>query len=447
MSVRGWSLISAVTAALVIVGVAAAPQARAQQGPTPLTLAQAVTLALQENQQLRVAAFEVAIARAQLAQAQAAAHGQLNAQTTYTRTQEQGPTTLPVGAFTITLPPPSPNLYDARLAILYPLYTGGRLEAQIALAEANLKGAEATLARLGQQIVFGARQGYYQVLLAQSGVDVAERLTAQATENLRVARARVAAGVAPRFDEIQAVVVVANARQGLVRARNGLALASQALNAVLNLPLSTPLLLRDPFQVEAVRTPPERLVATAVQTRPEVAEVQARQAAAQASIVLAESGARPTLALSGFSSYGNTGAQFGGGASASTNWGLTLAATLNLYDGGFTQERIREVQLRLEQLKAIEAQQRQTIEQEVSQALLNLQSAGEELGGADALVAQAAEALRIANVRFQSGVGTGLEVASALTAASQAEAGKAQALFNYSLARAALERAVGGPVP
>ncbi len=426
--------------------VAIAPAAVAQPGPTTLTFAQAVTLALQQNQQLRVAAFDVAIARAQVAEARAATHGSVNAQVTYTRTKDQPPTTFTFGMFSVTLPPPSSDLYDARLILQYPLYTGGRLEAQIALAEANLKGAEATFARLGQQIVFNVRQAYAQTLLAQAGIDVAERAVAQATENLRVARARVASGVAPRFDEIQANVAVAIARQGQVRARNVLAQATQALAQVLNLPLDTPLVLADSLTTEPVRTSLERLIATASKMRPELAEVQARQAAAQAGIALAESGGKPNLALSGFGSYGNTGGLLGGGSSGASNWGITLAVTMNLYDGGITRERIQETQLRLDQLKAQEVQQRQAIELEVRQALLNLQSAAEELAGADALIVQAAEALRIANVRFQAGVGTSLEVVSAQTAASQAEVSKAQALFNYTGARAALERAVGSPV-
>ncbi|MGH8629946.1 MAG: TolC family protein, partial [Burkholderiales bacterium] len=106
-----------------------------------------------------------------------------------------------------------------------------------------------------------------------------------------------------------------------------------------------------------------------------------------------------------------------------------------------------EAQLRLQQLQATELQQKQLVELEVRQAFLNLQSAAEELAGADALVAQAQEALRIANVRFQSGVGTNLEVLNAQTSASQAEASRVQALFNYNLARATLERAVGADLP
>jgi len=432
----------------VTFAAAAVPAAWAQApqpAPRELTLAQALTLAAQQNHQLRVAAYEVSIARSQLAQARAGGAPQVSVQGSYTRTKEAGPTTVSIAGMTVEIPAASPNLYNLGLALQYPLYTGGRLDAQIALAEANVKGAEAALARVTQQVIFGVRQAYYQLLLAQAGSEVADRSAAQAAENLRVAQARVAAGASPRFDEVQAQVAVAQARQSQVRARNGIAQAAQGLNALVNLPLTTPLRLRDALAVRPVGPAVDALIARALEVRPEFAELRARQAAAQAGIALAESGARPAVALNGAAGYGNTNALFGSGAS--TSWSVTLAATLNLYDGGLTRERVAEARQRLEQLRALEAQQRQAVELEVRQAFLNLQSAAEELAGADAVVTQAAEALRIANVRFESGVGTNLEVLTAQTTASQAELGRAQALFTYTLARASLEHAVGADVP
>lgn len=422
-------------------------QAQAQQPQArDLSLAEALVMAAQQNQQLRVAGFEVAIARSQLAQTRAGAAPQVSAQASYTRTQEQGPTTVSLGpGLTVTIPAPSPNLYDVRLILQYPLYTGGRLEAQIALAEANVKGAEAVLERVKQQIIFSVRQAYFQLLLAQAGLEVTDRSAVQAAENLRVARARVAAGASPRFDEVQADVAVAQARQSQVRSRNAIAQATQGLNALINLPLNTPLRLRDALAVRPVGPSADALIARALEVRPEFAELRARQGAAQAAIALADSGAKPTVALNSAAGYGNSGSLFSTGASSS--WSITLAATLNLYDGGLTKERVNEARLRLEQLRASEARQRQAVELEARQAVLNLQSAAEELTGADAVVTQAAEALRIANVRFQSGVGTNLEVLTAQTTASQAEAARVQALFNYNVARAALERAVGADVP
>ncbi|MDR7509636.1 MAG: TolC family protein [Armatimonadota bacterium] len=428
-----------VVGAVVCVAIAA-PAARSQPVQR-LTVQQAVDLALRQNPQVQVAAFDVAIARAQLAQARAGTAVQVSVQGSYTRTQEQEP----IGFGSLTLPPPSPNVYDARLVAQYPLATGGRVEAQIAVAEANLRGAEAALQRVRQQVVFSVRQAYYQVLLAQAGEAAAERGLAQATENLRVARARVAAGVSPRFDEVQAEVAVASARQALVRARNGVAQARQALNAALNQPLDTPLELVDGFATEPVQTPLAQLVARALLVRPELAELAARRDAARAAVEVAASGGRISLVLSGAYVYSNTGA-LGPGTDFGTTWSVTLAATLAVADGGLTQQRVVEAQQRLAQLEAALGQQRQGIEVEVRQAYLSLESAREELAGADALVAQAVEALRIAQVRFAAGVGTALEVISAQASLSQAEAARAQAQFAYSVARAQLERAVGEAV-
>ncbi len=430
--------------AVLCLVVLSAPPAFSQ-APQRLTVQQAVEVALRQNPQLQVAAYEVAIARAQLAQARAGAAVQVSAQGSYTRTQEQEPTTLTTPIGPMALPAPSPNVYDARLVVQYPLATGGRVEAQIAIAEANLRGAEAAFERVRQQVVFSVRQAYYQVLLARANQAAAERALEQATENVRVARARVAAGVSPRFDEVQAEVALASARQALVRARNGVVQAVQALAAALNLPLDTPLEPADGFATEPVQTPLPQLVARALAARPEVAELQARHDAARAAVELAASGGRVNLVLSGAYAYSNTGA-LGPGTDFGTTWSVTLAATLAVADGGLSRERVAEAQARLAQLQAAVTQQRQAIEVEVRQAYLNLQSAQEELAGADALVAQAAEALRIAQVRFAAGVGTALEVLTAQASLSQAEAARAQAQFAYSVARAQLERAVGEAV-
>src|SRR3989449_2843092 len=310
--------------------IPAAAQDQAQLRPTPLSLLEALRLALQQNQQLKVAAFEVAVATAQLAQARAGGAIQGNVQASYARTQEGVSTSIPIsggpGGEVITIPAPAPNIYDARLVLQYPLCSAGGVEAQIALGEANLKGAEATFERIRQQIIFAIRQAYYQLLLAQAALDSANHSVTQAAENLRVARARVASGVSPKFDEVQADVALATARQAQVRARNGLAQGVQALNGLLNLPLETPLTPANPFIVSVVETPLDRLVSQALETRPELAEGRARQAAAQAGVQMAESGGRANLGLSGALDYSDTSG-FGPAPPRSRTWGGGPAAT------------------------------------------------------------------------------------------------------------------------
>jgi outer membrane protein TolC len=441
--------------AVFVAAMLVPPPAAPAQAPRAITLAEVLTLAAQHSPALRVAAFEVAVARAQLAQAEAVRAGTVVLTGSYTRVNERGggAIVIPGGTIpgvptpiTIPLPPPTADLYTTALTFQYPLHTGGRIEAQVALARANLQGAEAALERTKQQLILEAKQAYYQMLLARAGVEVAQRTLAAAEEHLRVARARVAAGTSPRFDEVSAEVNVANARQGTIRAHNALALAQHALAALMGLAMDVPLEPREGMSAVAVRTDLAALLRRAMDARPELAEHRARIAAAAAAIEVARSGARPALVLSGGPTWGNTTGAGLGTAGTALGWSLTLAATVPLFDGGVTAQRVREAEVRVAQLQAAEVQLRQGIELEVRRALLNLAAAAEELATADAAVQQAAEGLRIANVRFAAGVSTNLEVITAQAALSQAEANRIQALFNVTVARAQLERAVGGPV-
>ncbi|HET8679729.1 MAG TPA: TolC family protein [bacterium] len=443
------------TCALAAAAMGVWPLPAAAQAPRVLTLVEALTTAAQSNLGLRVAVFEVTLARAQLNQAEAVRTGRLVLTGSYTRINERegGTIVFPAGTIpgisttvTITIPPPTPNLYTAALTYEYPVFTGGRIESAIALAQANLKGAEAALERVKQQVVLDVKQAYYQVLLAQASIDVAVRTLASADENLRVTRSRVAAGVSPRFDEVQAEVNQANARQSLVRARNSAALAQHGLSAVMALPLDTAFAPRETLIVIPVRTELVALIRRAMEARPEMAEHQARVAAAIAAIEIARANGRPALILSGGPNYGNSSSGGTGSQTATTGWSVTLSATVPLFDGGVTSERIREAEVRVEQLRVVEAQLRQSIELDVRRAQLNFASAAEEIVTADKIVEQAQEALRIANVRFSAGVSTQLEVVTAQASLSQAEGNRIQALFNMSVARAQLERAAGGPV-
>ncbi|GBD30562.1 hypothetical protein HRbin32_01670 [bacterium HR32] len=167
-------------------------------------------------------------------------------------------------------------------------------------------------------------------------------------------------------------------------------------------------------------------------------ELQARAEAARAGVDLARSGGKPNVALAAqYDLTGNTPSNLFGA------WSVTLAVTLSLYDGGITRERVREAELRLQQLEVLQAQARQRAELEVRQAWLALQQAGPELAAAERAAEQAREALRIARVRFEAGVGTSLELVTAQAQLAQAEVGLAVARFNQNLARSQLLLASG----
>ncbi len=431
----------------VLLAVFACGLARAEAQPLVrrLSFAEAVSLAVQQNLALRAAALDVAVAEAQLAQARAGGAPQLNLTSSYTYLQQPGQTLTFPNPFapvpptlTVRVPPPDPNVLLLRLAAQVPLYTGGRLEAQRALAEANVRGARAVLERTRQQVVFAVHQAYLQLLLAREHDAAARRALAAAEESVRVARARVAAGAAAPFDQLQAEVALSNAQQALARAQAQVATAQVQLASLLNLPLEMRFEPSDELVARPVSGTFEEWVERALQNRPDLLELRARADAARAGVELALSGGKPNLALAAqYDLTGNSPSNLVGA------WSVTLAVTLSLYDGGITRERVREAELRVQQLEVLQAQARQRAEVEVRQAWLALQQAGPELAAAERAVEQAREALRIARVRFEAGVGTSLELVTAQAQLAQAEVGLATARFNQNLARSQLLLASG----
>ncbi len=431
--------------ALMLMVACTGIRAEAQPLIRQLSFAEAVSLAVQQNLALRAAMLDVMVAEAQLAQARAGGAPQLNLTSSYTYLQQPGQTLTFPNPFapvpptlTVQMPAPDPNVLALRLAAQVPLYTGGRLEAQRALAEANVRGARAVLERTKQQVVFGVYQAYLQLLLAREHEAAAIRALAAAEESVRVARVRVAAGVAAPFDLLQAEVALSNAQQALARTRAQVATAQVQLSSLLNLPLDTRIEPTDQLVPRPVEGDLEAWIQRAVRDRPDLVELRARADVARAAVELARSEANPNVALS--ARYELTGSSPSNLAGA---WSVTLAVTLSLYDGGITRERVREAELRLQQLEVLQLQARQRAELEVRQAWLALQQAAPELTAAERTVQQATEALRIARVRFDAGVGTSLELVTAQAQLAQAEVGLATARFNQNLARVQLLLASG----
>jgi outer membrane protein len=115
----------------------------------------------------------------------------------------------------------------AQLVIEQPLFTGGRISAGIAAAEAGGEAARAGEALTRGQIAVATVQAYGNVLTARRMVTLYEQMTAQMEEIQRHARLRFDAGESPRTDIAQAAARLAEAQAALEQAR-GLAVSAEA---------------------------------------------------------------------------------------------------------------------------------------------------------------------------------------------------------------------------
>ncbi len=143
----------------------------------PLTLGDAVARALQQNFQVRQGALQVLVSRAQLQQARAGVQPTLGFQGSYTGTSPSSGTVPLSGTISLSGTPSQPFVaqvpaqttppWSFKLTLSYPLYTGNALQDQIAIAQANVRVAEAAFVATSEVTVLSVRQAYYNVQLTQ----------------------------------------------------------------------------------------------------------------------------------------------------------------------------------------------------------------------------------------------------------------------------------------
>jgi len=410
-----------------------------------MSLADAVTLALQQNLTLRQDGAQVVIDRALVAEAKASLWPTVKASGSYTNetvttTSYPIAITIPgIGVVNGTLSSTNETTpYSFSLTLSYDLYTGNSVQDQIAIEQATLDADEAAYAAEAAQIVLQVREAYYNLWATASAVTAAQQTVNEATENVRVTQLKVTAGTAPMYDLLQAQTSLASDQQTLTQDKASAVTAQYTLNKLLTLPLVTVVTPTTPMGLPQPPQQVDTLVSAALRQRPEIREAQAKIASAQASIDLAKSGLRPTVTISG----GPTSST-GGLSALPVSWSGTLGVTLTIFDGGLTKAEIAAAEGQLQQAQLSLQQEQQTVESDVRSAYLSLQQAAEQLRAAQVEQTYAQETLRVANLKYRSGAGTQLDVITAQQNLLSAENAVISATYSYNAALAELDQATG----
>jgi outer membrane protein TolC len=124
-------------------------------------------------------------------------------------------------------------------------------------------------------------------------------------------------------------------------------------------------------------------------------------------------------------------------------WSAGVALTFPIFSGFLTKNQVEEAKANFSAAKANEETLRQSILLDVQQAYLNLLVAEESISNTELTVKQATENLEIANGRYAAGVGNPIEVSDAEVSLAVAKLAYNQALYDYKVAQASIEKAMG----
>jgi outer membrane protein TolC len=181
----------------------------------------------------------------------------------------------------------------------------------------------------------------------------------------------------------------------------------------------------------------DEALARAYENRADLRALVARRQAAEESITFAKTGYYPVLNGNASYNWGGTDFPLGQG------WTVGAVLTIPLFNGLLTTNQVAEARSNYYVLKANEETTKQQILLDVQQAYLNLQEAEESIATADLAVKQAQENLDLSNGRYAAGVGSPIEITDALTSYANAQVSYNAALYNYKLAQATIEKAMG----
>jgi outer membrane protein len=279
------------------------------------------------------------------------------------------------------------------------------------------------------------KEAYTNQVYAARLILVNQQALERAQLNLRSARGFYEVGTRPKSDVTRAEVDVANARVDVIRASNAERIARVALNTAMGIAADTPTQVIDNLAYEPVQFDRSQLQTEALQRRPEYRQSKLRTDAAEADLKRRFLDFFPDV----------TGGAFYGATRHDWNeiWEFNLNLTWQIYDGGNRIARYREGRALVEGARARVKSLELTIQRDVEQSILNVQEAQERIQAAKTAVESAQENFRLAQGRFDAGVGTILELTDAQLALTQAQNLEAQALADYRIGLARLDRAVG----
>jgi outer membrane protein TolC len=286
-----------------------------------------------------------------------------------------------------------------------------------------------------QLITLTVKESFINMNFARRLIRVQEQAVDRAALNLRSARGFFEVGTRPKSDVARAEVDVANARVDLIRARNAERLARVALNTAMGIPAETPTEVQDNLVYETMTLDRGQLQGQALSQRPEYKQARLRVDEAEARMRRAFRDFFPDITASG--AYGGTRADL------NEIWEVGIALSWTLYDGGNRIARFRETKATVDATQARVKATALDISREVEQAFLVVNEAQERIGAAQTAVASAQENFRLAQGRFDAGVGTILELTDAQLFLTQAQNTEALALADYRIGVARLERAIG----
>ncbi len=339
------------------------------------------------------------------------------------------------------------NTFRYGASVTQPLFLGGAGIAGIQVAMAARDAAEQNLEEQRQQLIYQTADAFYLCLLTKELVKVQEEAVAQAQANLDNVIKKYNVGMASGFDKMRAEVEAANLQPELIAAKNNYQTALTQLKTILGLKREAVIEVQGQLQYvndEFGDLPLEEIQRLALKDRPIVRALSEQKYMAQKGVTLARSNFLPKLFFQTDYSYMAMRNDYKFKQDDFSK-GFTSALSLQipLFKGFKSAAQYQQARLDLRKMYDSEKQVYDGIAAEAEVVYNKFQEARQKYLSARQTVELAQEALRLANLMYDEGMNTQLDVLNSQLALTRAKLNYANSVYEYQKARYQLRKVTG----
>lgn len=341
--------------------------------------------------------------------------------------------------------PDAMNNYQSQLTVEQVLFDARQTSRSVEEARFTRQMAGEDARRSHSDIILNVLSAYFGVTLAEKNLEVTRQSVDSARADLNRAVSIYQSGRGTQADVLALRVHVAAMQEQQIRASNDLAVACAALNDALGVSLDRTFELTTPLEsgVGAPGGTIEEYRRLAAESRPEMRQAELAKSLARTRQQIAGVAYWPQVAFQGIVEADRQKFLSKGGA----NWFTAVTLRWNLWNGGETKARLEQARSAEVRAEALRQRTDSAVNLEVRKAYLALRAAAQRVEVASAATAEAEEAHRIIQNRYQAGLITITELLRSEAALSAARTRRLAAVYDHRVAAASLEHSAGTLTP
>ena len=401
-------------------------------GATAVTLQDALRLALESNEAVKIAREGVEQARAGEGKALSSFLPELTLQSSYTRYSAEK------SSGTFLVQPESATRVDVTLEM--PLFEGGRNIAGRRQATLATTGSRIGLSATRELLILQTSRAYYNLLKAVSGVEIEEAALKRAVERRKVARARLDVGAVTRAALLRAEAEVAGAEAAATRAkashRDAMSLLKRYIGSV-----EGDISAIRPDTLPGVASSPEELIERAYASRRDYRQAVINEEVSKEGVNYSKGHFLPSLSLQGNYNWREQ--------SPSTTFLLENSAsaaivlTYPIFEGGLRRAELSEARSVMRERGHERAAIKRDIEVQVREAYNNMDALGALIESYKRQAAFSEEDYKMVFEQFKHGIATTVDVIDADATLIEAQRSLLSAIFDHEVSKMELRYAVG----